>query len=295
MPWVLSRCLLNERTLPAHRVLLDLLLSAFRSKSPRYLSIKHAVALHSAYPRRDGYKYDRVSRFSRAAARLTELQEVISLSKSGRYIELGLGDGSLALSLVRAGYSCDGLDLQDWRDDECRNSRVSFYHVPESGAYPCRNCEYDGAFSYNTFEHIRDPAAALAELARIVKPGGRIFLSFGPLFNSAFGLHAYRTVHHPYPQFLLSHSTLQQFVYENGINDLGGSRHDFQFVNRWTVRQYRDLFQSVSTKLRPEIIEYSQDAAHLNIVYRHFGAFVGRKLNYEELTTDHIRACFVVL
>ena len=135
----------------------------------------------------------------------------------------------------------------------------------------------------------------LRELARIVKPGGRIYISFGPLFNSAFGLHAYRTVFLPYPQFLLTKETLQHFIDDLGIRDLGGARTEFQFVNAWGTRQYQNLFHSIVDRLHVDFIEYSCDMSHLDIVYKYRQAFFGRGLSFEELTTNHIVACFTVL
>lgn len=41
---------------------------------------------------------------------------------------------------------------------------------------PFTDCEFDGAFAMRVFPHLAGPAAALAELARVVRPGGAIVL-----------------------------------------------------------------------------------------------------------------------
>jgi ubiquinone/menaquinone biosynthesis C-methylase UbiE len=46
---------------------------------------------------------------------------------------------------------------------------------------------FDFAFSLNAFEHIPDPGRALQEIARVLKPGGTVFLQFNSLYLSDGG------------------------------------------------------------------------------------------------------------
>lgn len=47
---------------------------------------------------------------------------------------------------------------------------------------------FDTVFSFETIEHVPDPPAAVAELARLLKPGGRLFLTT-PNYLSMIGLY----------------------------------------------------------------------------------------------------------
>jgi SAM-dependent methyltransferase len=49
--------------------------------------------------------------------------------------------------------------------------------------------DFDFILCKDSFEHIMDLPEALAEMARRLKPGGRIYAGFGPLYNSPFGHH----------------------------------------------------------------------------------------------------------
>jgi SAM-dependent methyltransferase len=48
---------------------------------------------------------------------------------------------------------------------------------------------FDAVFSVAAFEHIRDVPAALREIHRVLRPGGKCFTSFGPLWSGCRGHH----------------------------------------------------------------------------------------------------------
>ena len=49
--------------------------------------------------------------------------------------------------------------------------------------------QFDAIVSQNTFEHIADIDAVLASFSRLLKPGGRAYIGFSPLYHSPFGDH----------------------------------------------------------------------------------------------------------
>ncbi|HEY5809922.1 MAG TPA: methyltransferase domain-containing protein [Povalibacter sp.] len=48
---------------------------------------------------------------------------------------------------------------------------------------------FDAVVSMSTFEHIADVPKALSEIHRVLKPGGKVLLSFEPLWTCAYGHH----------------------------------------------------------------------------------------------------------
>lgn len=48
---------------------------------------------------------------------------------------------------------------------------------------PLRNGSVDVCYSSNVLEHVADPAAMLAEMVRVTRPGGTVFASFTPWFS----------------------------------------------------------------------------------------------------------------
>src|SRR5262249_55728997 len=60
-----------------------------------------------------------------------------------------------------------------------RNRLLDFGMLADGGALPFKGDSFDLAFSIYVLEHIADPAALVAELRRVLRPGG-VFLALTP-------------------------------------------------------------------------------------------------------------------
>ena len=95
-------------------------------------------------------------------------------------IASGTGYGSRLMSMI-AGARTDGVDLDplatDYatrlhgRDGACR------FHAADACDTPLNSNAYDLAASFETIEHVHDATGLVAELRRILKPGGRLVIS----------------------------------------------------------------------------------------------------------------------
>jgi len=57
---------------------------------------------------------------------------------------------------------------------------------------------FDLVVSFNTFEHVPDPGAALRETLRVAKPGALVYLQFDPIWTSSAGNHFSHFVDEPW-------------------------------------------------------------------------------------------------
>jgi SAM-dependent methyltransferase len=277
-----------------HRRAINFLLQIGRKRKPRTLTYHNAKMLHQRYPKRDIYKYDMASKKERANERFERLCSIVEMCNVKHVVELGGGDGQVALRFFKKGFTVSILDIDDWRDEEVKKANICFHRIKENDKYPIPDSSIDLFLSYATFEHISDPALHLREIIRVTRPGGFVYLLFGPLYNSPWGLHAYRTFYAPYPQFLLSNAVLQQFVIENGIYDLGVKRDSFQYVNGWSLARYCHLLEDLTDRVEIILFEKMHSYDPIGIVYRNLKSFWGHNLSFDELTTENLEILLLV-
>lgn len=122
-------------------------------------------ALHSLNPARYGFVAARVA------------------LKGARVLDVGCGGGLLAESLARAGARVTGIDLAPAMIEVARlhalESQLAIdYRVVGSAALAAAEPgHHDVVCSMELAEHVPDPAALVADLARLVRPGGELFIS----------------------------------------------------------------------------------------------------------------------
>lgn len=243
-------------------------------------------ALQAAYPRVPEYGYDDVSLGARAASRIAFAFDHLPRTEGAlRTLDVGAGEGTLGAMLAGAGHDVALCDLEDWRKPSA--NALPFFAADCCAGLPFDADRFDLVTSFNCFEHMADPKAALDEIVRVTRPGGIIYLDFGPLYAGPWGLHAYRTLFMPYPQFLFSPDFVADKLASLGISDLGGDRATLQFVNGWRPAQYRAIWSHPGL----EIVFQSLDTIHhfWRTIAQYPESFRGRGLAYEDMAAAQIR------
>ncbi|MFV1989451.1 MAG: class I SAM-dependent methyltransferase [Acidimicrobiales bacterium] len=96
----------------------------------------------------------------------------------GRVLDVGTGDGQLARLLKEAGaklvIGVDPTANQIFEADK-RGGHVT-YSRSAAAAHPFSSASFDGVLACLVFEHITDMDGAMAEVARVLSPGGRFAL-----------------------------------------------------------------------------------------------------------------------
>jgi ubiquinone/menaquinone biosynthesis C-methylase UbiE len=99
-------------------------------------------------------------------------------------LDLGCGTGAVALHLARRGITVQAVDhspemigvAKDKAERAELAERITF-HVADIGDLPFESASFDGVTCQRVLHHILDPAKLLAEVDRVVKPGGFFYLS----------------------------------------------------------------------------------------------------------------------
>ena len=98
-----------------------------------------------------------------------------------RVLEVGFGPGTDFIQWLRAGAKASGLDLTQEALDHLRQ-RIAVYGLPEPESIRVADAEnlpfdsnsFDLGYSFGVLHHSPDTEKAVAELVRVVKPGGEI-------------------------------------------------------------------------------------------------------------------------
>jgi SAM-dependent methyltransferase len=107
-------------------------------------------------------------------------------------LDFGCGRGEDAVELARQGCRhVIGIDIQEQFLADARSAA--------SRAGVLQKCEFhtfatgpvDAIYSLDAFEHFADPAAIFEAMHRLLKPGGRVHISFGPTWYHPLGGHLF--------------------------------------------------------------------------------------------------------
>lgn len=254
---------------------------------PTYLNIRDLRQLQLQYSFPLEYSYSPETLNQRGKERAAQLLKLIPTNTANSFLELGCWDGMVSCHLKRKGKIAFAIDNRDEGfDNRAKDEGVELEKMDATDLKFNDNF-FDAVFSYDTLEHFSDPVSVLSEIYRVTKPGGHIYLEFGPLFMSPKGLHAYNQITVPYCQFLFSQHTIMKFLKEENLGTI-----DFNHCNGWQLIQFRNLWESYAGKL--EKMKYLEigDYSHLDLV-RKFAPIFKSKTNYfENLTCAKVNVLF---
>jgi len=281
----------GERLQPAYRLLRTFELRKARRQFesseglPAFLPEEELETLACNYLPPPDYGYDPTAVGSRGNKRAAQILALPGMSESKSFLELGCWDGMVCAALQQTGKVTTGVDARSTGFDQ--RARDAGVHLgcmdAEALEFPPDN--FDVAFSYNAFEHFRHPDRVLTEMLRVVKPGGLIWLEFGPLYLSPYGEHVYRNIPVPYCSLLWPEDVLNNYTSRHGLPAI-----DYSHVNRWRLEQFRALLRSVPM----EPIRYYEglNLDHLNLISRYSSCFKAKTEHFEDLLVQTIRALF---
>lgn len=99
-------------------------------------------------------------------------------TQGGRLLDVGCGNGELLLEAAARGFDVAGLDVSTHavaRTNASLGREVAVSGTIESAGIPDRS--FDVCVCTDVVEHTRDPIRFLAELRRVLKPGGLVLLA----------------------------------------------------------------------------------------------------------------------
>ncbi|MEU8617309.1 methyltransferase domain-containing protein [Streptomyces sp. NPDC048623] len=103
----------------------------------------------------------------------------LDLAQGSHVLDLGCGTGHELIELERAGWHAYGIDSSAAMLDHCR-ARLKSDGLParltlgDAHRLPFPDRTFDGCRIERVLQHLADPATALKEVRRVLRPGGRL-------------------------------------------------------------------------------------------------------------------------
>lgn len=108
-------------------------------------------------------------------------------------LDLGCGDGTFGVELVRLGAAVTFADENDWLPGEVPRSQFRAINLDRDD--PAALGRYDLIICSNVIEHLRRPEALLSAFPRLLNPGGHLYLSWTN-WLSPWGGHDFSPFHY---------------------------------------------------------------------------------------------------
>jgi SAM-dependent methyltransferase len=171
--------------------------------------------------------------------------------------DIGCGDGIIDLALALKGKPAKlvGYDLRPTDVDALRRSAEAAGiagSLPETLSFaisipdrvPAPDNMFDFAVTWSVFEHVTKPVRMLQEVARILKPGGVLFLQVWPFFHSEHGGHLWRHYDGPFPHLLHTDAEIREHMQGRRGTDPG----------RDAVEEYASLSRITADELQRALL-----------------------------------------
>lgn len=169
---------LDLQGLPAGaRALLD---EAAESADPTLRADQERLEALDAERRGDGLGDDLERDYSPGRSWRSLALGLTALLELGDVLDVGSGDGAAAATLAPACRRLTCVDVNPRKIEVAKERLAKFDHVTalvaDAHALPFEADRFDAVLLFHTLTYTDDPAKALAECARVLRPGGRLVL-----------------------------------------------------------------------------------------------------------------------
>ena len=244
---------------------------------PGWRSMVDPVA--AAEPPTDDGLRDRAAKAARVVAEAATLVAATAGEPlEGRILEVGCYDGASAFQLARrAGSSVVASDLARYYvvqrpgatvDPDLSQQQELLARIRERAAVAAsvapgvvefveddisrsslETASFDAIVSFEMLEHVQAPAAAFAEMARLVRPGGIVYHDYNPFFSSKGG-HSLCTLAIPWGHARLDAADFERYLRELRPTELDQALRFYrESLNRMTLADLRAAVAAAGLEL----------------------------------------------
>ena len=260
---------------------------------------ERAIKAHADLRFRSEYDYALFEYFR--SAKVIAFLERAGVVIRGRVLDAGCGGGGMPLSLAEEAASVVGIDpaprFQDAgvRLGRERGVRNLTFALADGMALPFADRTFDLVLSHAVIEHVADAPLYLRECARVLAPGGHVFLSTAPYLSFA-GAHLPR-LRIPVPLHLIfgrrvAFATFRALA-KHATWMLKEPAHENSFIRSARLGEVKhdDLLEKVRVaRLRSQIaaagLRIVREELHATATVRRMPAPIARWLRDSPITQD---------
>ncbi len=175
-------------------------------------------------------------------------------------LDFGCGQGIAALgfALRRPDAKVHGIDIGAFQEPLAGKAKENLglelpsnlhFHVLDGTQLPFADGSLDLIYSWSVFEHIRMDLfpAILAELRRVLKDDGHLFVQVDPLYYSPRGAHLYGIIDEPWIHLLDQHDVLVDRIMAKGKH--ASAIRQYETLNRITEPELAEKLSASGFRL----------------------------------------------
>jgi SAM-dependent methyltransferase len=260
---------------------------------------ERAIKAHADLRFRSEYDYALFEYYR--SAKVIAFLERAGVAVAGRVLDAGCGGGGMPLSLAEEAAMVVGIDpIQRFQDAGVRLGRERslpniHFALADGMALPFPERSFDLVLSHAVIEHVADAPLYLRECARVLAPGGHLYLSTAPYLSFA-GAHLPR-LRIPIPLHLIAgrrvaFATFQRLArYAPWTLREPANENSFIKAARRGEVKHDDLLEKVRVRrLRSQIaasgLKIVREELHATATVRRMPGSLGRWLRESSLTQD---------
>lgn len=139
--------------------------------------------------------------------------------RAGRLLDIGAAFGFAVSEARRAGWDATGIEISIAAARRASAAAPGRVLVANALRTPFAADAFDVVTLWDVLEHLSDPHAAIAEVARLLRPGGRLVLSTGDVGSLAARLSGARWHLYTLPEhlFFFSRRSLRELLATHGL------------------------------------------------------------------------------
>ncbi len=185
----------------------------------------------------------------------TRLRRMARLCGKGRLLEYGCGPALVGQVAVEEGWRVDALDVGEWIR-ELQPHRDFPLHIGTIREQRWPDGCFDAIYAQDVFEHVRQPREEALELARLLRPGGVLYVHVPNYASLTVRLGVSRFAYNEPPGHLnyFTPASLRNLLHRTGFARVELSSDHLEFQDFWKCGRfdYQTFEQSIATCGRAE-------------------------------------------